>query len=186
MVLPGCWEARVLKHFLTQLCNNAVRMSPNLPMLYSMFSLAGTGGEGDPLWGEGWPMRGLELIMWSEGQWEALKKLQWKGTYIYIYIYIYNQTSQLLDRSGPRADSVKIYIYIYFTLAKLQPPTTRSSSIQWTLYILAGRIDRVLRKVNSGNISDSLSSLLSQSRAGGQAGWTTTCPKGSDKFSSFN
>ena len=27
-----------------------------------------------PPWGGGWPMRGLKLIMWSQGQWEALKK----------------------------------------------------------------------------------------------------------------
>ena len=29
--------------------------------------------------GGGWPMRGRDLIMWSEGLWEALKKLTWKG-----------------------------------------------------------------------------------------------------------
>ena len=28
---------------------------------------------------EGWPMRGLELIMWSEGQWEASNKITMKG-----------------------------------------------------------------------------------------------------------
>ena len=28
---------------------------------------------------EGWPIRGLELIMWSEGPWEASKKVTWKG-----------------------------------------------------------------------------------------------------------
>ena len=28
---------------------------------------------------EGWPIRGLELIMWPEGQWEASKKITWKG-----------------------------------------------------------------------------------------------------------
>ena len=28
----------------------------------------------------GWPMRGRDLVMWSEGQWEASKKLYGKGT----------------------------------------------------------------------------------------------------------
>ena len=34
-------------------------MSTNIPLLYSMFGLAGTGGEGDPLWREG---AGLDLF----------------------------------------------------------------------------------------------------------------------------
>ena len=42
------------------------------------------------------PMRGRDLIMWSEGQWQALKKLTWKGD-----INAYPWTSQLLDRIGP-------------------------------------------------------------------------------------
>ena len=29
--------------------------------------------------GGGQPMRGKDLIMWSEGQWEALKKITWNG-----------------------------------------------------------------------------------------------------------
>ena len=28
---------------------------------------------------EGWPMRGRDLVMWSEDQWEASKKITWKG-----------------------------------------------------------------------------------------------------------
>ena len=33
-------------------------------------------------------MRGRDLVMWSEGQWEASKKITWKGD-IYIYTHIY-------------------------------------------------------------------------------------------------
>ena len=29
--------------------------------------------------GEGWQMRGIELIMGSQGQWEALEKIAWEG-----------------------------------------------------------------------------------------------------------
>ena len=34
---------------------------------------------------EVWPMRGLKLVMWSEGQWEALTKFVWVGD-IFIFI----------------------------------------------------------------------------------------------------
>ena len=50
-----------------------------------------------------WPMRGRDLIMWSEGKWEALKKIVCKGDKIDTY----GRTLRLLDQSGPRADSVK-------------------------------------------------------------------------------
>ena len=39
------------------------------------------------------------------------KKSHGEGTFLYIYIH--KRTSQLLDRSSPRADSVKIYVYIF-------------------------------------------------------------------------
>ena len=54
----------------------------------SFFWLKNGGGVSGGGWGgwvlslvvkEGWPMRGLELIMWSEAQWEASKKVTWKG-----------------------------------------------------------------------------------------------------------
>ena len=51
---------------------------------------------------EDWPLRGLKLIMWSEGQWEALKKLIWKGDiYIQIYIYMDIATTRPNRPSGP-------------------------------------------------------------------------------------
>ena len=66
--------------------------------------------QGWSTWGE--PMRGLELIMWSKGQWEALKKTESNGAD--------RQTNRQTDRhldiatlwlnrpSG--ADSVKIWL----------------------------------------------------------------------------
>ena len=45
-------------------------------------------------------MRGRDLVMWSEGQWEASKKITWKGD-IYINIYgLYRRTSRLYERIG--------------------------------------------------------------------------------------
>ena len=45
--------------------------------------------------GGGWPMRGRDLIMWSEGQWEASKKDTWKGDR-----YTDKLTLQLYERIG--------------------------------------------------------------------------------------
>ena len=53
------------------------------------------------------------MIMWSDGQWEASKKIAWGGdrqTDRQIYRQIYKLTSQLLERNGLRADSLKITI----------------------------------------------------------------------------
>ena len=40
-------------------------------------------GDGHALWGDrlALPMRGRDLIMWPEGQWEALQEVTWKGAY---------------------------------------------------------------------------------------------------------
>ena len=46
---------------------------------------------------EGWPMRGRDLVMWSEDQWEASKKITWKGDIRKKE----KQTSWLLDQLVP-------------------------------------------------------------------------------------
>ena len=52
---------------------------------------------------ESWSIRGLELIRWPEGQWEASKKITWKGDITPIN----KQTSRLYESIGSsdRSDS---------------------------------------------------------------------------------
>ena len=47
---------------------------------------------------EGWPMRGRDLIMWPEGQWEASKKIAWKKGHTYTQTH--RRTSLLYERIG--------------------------------------------------------------------------------------
>ena len=58
---------------------------------------------------EGWPMRGRDLVMWSEGQWEASKKTAWEGDK-HTNKHTDKRTSRLLERIGLRADSLKSVI----------------------------------------------------------------------------
>ena len=50
---------------------------------------------------EGGPMTGLELIMWPEGQWDALKKNPHDGAKHYTDRQTDGQTWRLLDQLGP-------------------------------------------------------------------------------------
>ena len=54
-------------------------------------------------------MRGRDLIMGPEGQWEDSKKIAWEGER-QKDIYIYKLTSRLQERIGLRADSLKTLI----------------------------------------------------------------------------
>ena len=51
------------------------------------------------VWGGDWPMRGLKLIMWSEGQWEASKKIACEGNIDNKHTH--RRISRLLDQLGP-------------------------------------------------------------------------------------
>ena len=57
------------------------------------------------------PMRGLDLIMLSEGQWEALKKIAWEGDKQRNNDN--TRTSHLLDQLGPEGrvgeNPIKVY-----------------------------------------------------------------------------
>ena len=50
---------------------------------------------------EGWPMRGRDLVMWSDDQWEASKKIAWEGDK-QTDRQTDTQTLWLLDQLGPK------------------------------------------------------------------------------------
>ena len=67
--------------------------------------------------------------MWSEGQWEALKKLHLEGTHTDRHTD--GPTSQLLERIGLRADSLKIYCHSqYYHYSHYWPPLPQG----WTCW----------------------------------------------------
>ena len=66
----------------------------------------------------GEPMRGLELIMWSQGQWEALKSITLeRGMNLYVQIHTHIHVKRLLDWPGPEGqvseNLVKVLLRVF-------------------------------------------------------------------------
>ena len=106
--------------------------------------------------GGGWPMRGLKLIIWSQGQWEASKKTTRERGQSHN-TQTRKQTFWLLDQLGPEGrvgENGKTFFFILQNLCKML--------FFYRLYIFVTKKQLIL----SNNMISIKNSILSKFKIG--------------------